>query len=444
MTTPGYCVIATVVERATGRAVCLALAEALARFGVPEEIITDNGKQFTDRFGRHGARNGEVLFDKICRKNGITHRLTAPASPNQNGKVERFHGTFRPDFLDIAGPFTSVAAAQAAVDAWVGHYNADRPHQALDEKVPVTPGRPVHPGHRRADAGSGRSVAPGRPWRPQHATDAEPAQPRAAAPWQPVSPAATRAQWHGGPVEFDRVVPAVGEPVGRWAGSSGSGPPGPGQVVRFWADCDLIHLSASAAPGSRPCAPTCRVNDLARLAANGAAPAGPSPLPPIEDGEAVEVDRPVSRGGTGQPRPPPAARRGDPRRAAGRHPDRARHPDVLRPRRPASCSAPDPTRSPPAEVARLRGVRPAGPPPRPSAEPIRVQRRASNTGVIMVAGQKVALGRVHAGQTVTVLVSDTTLAIELDDGDTRVIRRTTTQPVRSIKGQRPRTSRANG
>jgi transposase len=69
-----YCVIAAVTERATGRAVCLALAAALRAFGVPEEILTDNGKQFTDRFGQ----GGEVLFDKICRKNGITHRLTAP------------------------------------------------------------------------------------------------------------------------------------------------------------------------------------------------------------------------------------------------------------------------------------------------------------------------------------------------------------------------------
>jgi hypothetical protein len=58
----------------------------------------------------------------------------------------------------------------------------------------------------------------------------------------------------------------------------------------------------------------------------------------------------------------------------------------------------------------------------------------------MVAGQKVALGRIHAGQTVAVLVGETTLTIELGDGDTRVIRRTTTQPVRSIKGQRPRTA----
>jgi transposase InsO family protein len=81
-----FCVIATVTERATSRAVCLALAAALARFGVPEEILTDNGKQFTDRFGR----GGEVLFDKICRKNGITHRLTAPASPTTTGKIERF------------------------------------------------------------------------------------------------------------------------------------------------------------------------------------------------------------------------------------------------------------------------------------------------------------------------------------------------------------------
>ena len=92
----------------------------------------------------------------------------------------------------------------------------------------------------------------------------------------------------------------------------------------------------------------------------------------------------------------------------------------------------------PGQVKVLRGVRPAGPPPRPSAEPVRVQRRASNTGVLMVVGQKIALGRVHKGQTVTVLVSDTTLAVELGDGEVRAIRRTTTQPVHSIKGQRPR------
>lgn len=130
-----YCVMAAVVEHATKRATCLAFAQALARFGVPEEVITDNGKQFTNRFGK----GGEVLFDKICRKNGITHRLTEPASPNQNGKVERFHGTLRRELLDDLGPMESVQQAQSVIDAWVAGYNSDRPHQALDVQVPVMP-----------------------------------------------------------------------------------------------------------------------------------------------------------------------------------------------------------------------------------------------------------------------------------------------------------------
>ena len=57
----------------------------------------------------------------------------------------------------------------------------------------------------------------------------------------------------------------------------------------------------------------------------------------------------------------------------------------------------------------------------------------------MVVGRKIALGRIPKHQTATVLVAETTLAVEFADGGTRVIRRTTTQPVRSIKGQRPRT-----
>ncbi len=78
-----FAVIATVMLRATGRAVCLAFAEALRRYGIPDEVLTDNGKQFTARFGR----GGEVLFDRICRDNAITHRLTQPATPTTTGKV---------------------------------------------------------------------------------------------------------------------------------------------------------------------------------------------------------------------------------------------------------------------------------------------------------------------------------------------------------------------
>jgi hypothetical protein len=57
----------------------------------------------------------------------------------------------------------------------------------------------------------------------------------------------------------------------------------------------------------------------------------------------------------------------------------------------------------------------------------------------MVAGQKVSLGRSHRGQEVEILVSETTLAIELAGQDVRVIRRTTTRPIRNIKAGRPRT-----
>jgi transposase InsO family protein len=130
-----YCVIACVVERATGRAVCLAFSQALARFGVPEEVLTDNGKQFTDRFGR----GGEVLFDKICRRNAIAHRLTQPRSPTTTGKIERFHQTLRRELLDDARPFTGLLEAQTAIDDWVREYNATRPHQALETRAPVTP-----------------------------------------------------------------------------------------------------------------------------------------------------------------------------------------------------------------------------------------------------------------------------------------------------------------
>ncbi len=47
--------------------------------------------------------------------------------------MERFHGTLRPEISE-AGPFESLEAAQAAVDAWVEDYNAERPHQGLDER----------------------------------------------------------------------------------------------------------------------------------------------------------------------------------------------------------------------------------------------------------------------------------------------------------------------
>jgi transposase InsO family protein len=127
-----FCVSAYVVARATARPTCDALAVAMRRHGVPREILTDNGKVFTGRFG---PGTGEVLFDRICRENGIKHILTRPRSPTTTGKVERWHKTLRDEFL-TGKVFTSIADAQSQLDAWVEHYNHVRPHQSLGMAVP--------------------------------------------------------------------------------------------------------------------------------------------------------------------------------------------------------------------------------------------------------------------------------------------------------------------
>lgn len=122
-----FCVSALVVARATARPTCEALALAMRRHGVPGQILTDNGKVFTGRFG---PGTGEVLFDRICRENGIGHLLTAPRSPTTTGKVERFHRTLRQEFL-TGRVFESIGDAQAQLNAWVEHYNHQRPHQGI-------------------------------------------------------------------------------------------------------------------------------------------------------------------------------------------------------------------------------------------------------------------------------------------------------------------------
>jgi transposase InsO family protein len=99
---------------------------------VPAEILTDNGKVFTGWFG---PGTGEVLFDRICRENGIKHILTRPRSPTMTGKIERWHKTLRREFLG-GKVFDSIADAQAQLDVWVEHDNRVRPHQSLGIAVP--------------------------------------------------------------------------------------------------------------------------------------------------------------------------------------------------------------------------------------------------------------------------------------------------------------------
>ena len=313
----------------------------------------------------------------------------------------------------------------------MAEYNTNRPHQGLDPKVPVTPADRFAPVPTQE-----RDLVP--LWLPPVLA---PLTDTSACTTDP-APTGGDALMRGGrtadPVEFDKVIPASGNMtlLGRqlWLG-----PARAGQVVHIWAGVDLIHLMIGGAR-IKTIRSHLSVADLALLTAEGAVVAsGPSPLPAAEGGDALEVERCVSRLGL--------VSLGNRQLLAA---------EILGGRRvgiriePATLMFFDPdsrellrTRANPLtmeQAGRLRGARPSGPPPRPRSEPVTVQRRASSTGVVVVCRQKVALGRAHQHQTVTIHVAETTLAVELDDHETRIVRRTTTLPVRNIKADRPRTA----
>jgi transposase InsO family protein len=152
-----FVVVAAVVAVPSGRAVCAAFTAAMRRYGVPFEVLSDNGKQFT---GRHTRPHPvEVLFERVCRENGITQRLTRPRSPATTGKIERWHKTLRREVLDHVAPFESLPAAQEAIGRWVHACNHQRPHQSLGMATPCpSAGRTAPP------ATTSRRRPRGRPW----------------------------------------------------------------------------------------------------------------------------------------------------------------------------------------------------------------------------------------------------------------------------------------
>jgi transposase InsO family protein len=129
-----FCVAARLMHRERTSKVCEGFSSALRQYGVPDQVLTDNGKVFTGRFAQPPA---EVLFDRICRENGIEHILTQPRSPTTTGKVERFHKTLRLE-LNTRQVFKNLTAAQAAMDEWVAYYNTQRPHRSLNDVTPAT------------------------------------------------------------------------------------------------------------------------------------------------------------------------------------------------------------------------------------------------------------------------------------------------------------------
>jgi transposase InsO family protein len=127
-----FCISARLMARERTQSVCDGFSSALRTYGVPAQVLTDNGKVFTGRFAQPPV---EVLFDRICRENGVDHLLTEPRSPTTTGKIERFHKTLRVEF-DTRQVFRNLKTAQEALDEWVSYYNSQRPHQSLADATP--------------------------------------------------------------------------------------------------------------------------------------------------------------------------------------------------------------------------------------------------------------------------------------------------------------------
>ena len=265
-----YCVIAKVVRRATGRQISLAFAQAMSTYGLPDEVLSDNGTQFTGRLLKPQLRV-EVLFERICRENDITQRFTKVASPTTTGKIERIHQTMR-EFLEDRPPFGSLEAAQRAFDGWRAEYNERRPHQSLEMATPASLFVPrpdtvadlVLPPDLSVLAGDERVVI-------------EPADEPEHFEEEPVDPFEdVRA------VELTRVVPPSGN-ISISEQQIWIGPRWAGRVIELWADTVSVHVSMEG-EHLKTVPSRLSVHSLHRLIREGATEGGPPPRGPAATG----------------------------------------------------------------------------------------------------------------------------------------------------------------
>jgi transposase InsO family protein len=113
------------------------LTEAFRRYGLPERIITDHGAPWGVGMARP---DGGVFYTRLSAwlmRLGIRVSFTARAHPQTNGKNERFNGTLQAEVLRFE-TFGDLIACQKRFGRWRTTYNCERPHEALDMKVPAS------------------------------------------------------------------------------------------------------------------------------------------------------------------------------------------------------------------------------------------------------------------------------------------------------------------
>jgi len=185
------------------------------------------------------------------------------------------------------------------------------------------------------------------------------------------------------------------------------------------------------------------VTELARLAADGARPAGPSPLQP-GTATAVEVERMVNAAGLAGLAGTQvsvgfelAGQRVTLRMDGTQMAVIGQDGTLLR-------TVPCPV--PAAQRHRLRGARRAASMPKPSTGPVVVQRRVSQRGQIMVATQRIQVGMTHARKIVTVTASDHSFRLDIDGQTVATVPRTASADIHRYKAYatQPRLSSEHG
>jgi transposase InsO family protein len=101
------------------------------------KVLTDNGKEFSDRFCATGQREptGQHAFDRVCAANGIEHRLIKPRHPQTNGMIERFNGRIS-EVLKTTR-FRSGEHLHDTLTRYVKLYNQHIPQRALKHSTPI-------------------------------------------------------------------------------------------------------------------------------------------------------------------------------------------------------------------------------------------------------------------------------------------------------------------
>ena len=124
-----YLVSLVIAHHQRGTLVLEALSRAIADYGIPREILTDQGRQYT-------AWRGQTDFEAELRRQGIRHIKSRAHHPETLGKVERFWKTLWEELLSRT-VFADFEDCQRRINLYVQAYNFRRPHQGIGGLVPA-------------------------------------------------------------------------------------------------------------------------------------------------------------------------------------------------------------------------------------------------------------------------------------------------------------------